>query len=362
MHARKGWIILGVLALAVPLAMRWFSTGVAADASHGRLLAKSAIVDWQSPETDASRKTLAQENARFEVFNVGSGPVKVLSVSSGCGCAKPTITPALIPPGSSAVVDVVADPLEMGGKTVPITLETDSPETPSVQLMLNIHGRKRPPFVSGARGDFFYRSGYAADEVHELVVEVIEPTDGKHSLPRLSCDLPFLAFGDAKTTHYLYGPERDMSLYIYQVPVRIVGTTPSNAFRGAIKVDDPYIAERTLSVPVIGESNPLVKVVPTLLALEVDAKGNRASSARFLVRANRTKLPVIVSCEGDAEGYLHIKKLPVGDEAIAVPYEVSWNPEAPVEEGTYRINARVGERETDGATVTVRVRRRREGP
>ncbi len=84
------------------------------------------------------------------------GRVRILSVTSGCGCAVPKFEPTSIEPEKSGVLEVDAKPPEMGEKTVEFALETDSKLTPTVTLHLRLIGMRRPPFLLRVQGDLAY--------------------------------------------------------------------------------------------------------------------------------------------------------------------------------------------------------------
>lgn len=182
-----GWLcVVGLSLLAISGLLR---VPRAAPLFPGRLIAKEPMVEWRSPGPGEP----GAPNARFEIANPGSSPVRVLTVESGCGCATPKVHPRLVRPGGVAIVEVEANPIEIGEKDVVITLETDSPATPIVPLTLRIIGCRRPPFIVSVTGDLTCQEGYSAEDTREIHVDTIERVASSHT-PTLRCDLPFLGF------------------------------------------------------------------------------------------------------------------------------------------------------------------------
>lgn len=157
--------------------------------SPGFLTCKNPLVVWVGPEDAGAALTTA--SAQFQIKNPGGTSVRVMSVETSCGCAKPFVRPDVIPPGGQGSVAVDAVPLPSGERTAEITLSTDSPLTPTVELKLRMIGRRRPPFMVDARGDLTYVTDPSPTDIREIVVRTIEPEQWeKH--PILKSELPFL--------------------------------------------------------------------------------------------------------------------------------------------------------------------------
>ena len=111
---------------------------------------------------------------RFPIKNVGGKQVRIVSMSSGCGCAVPKIEPKVIEPGKTGYVEVEAASPLIGEKLVTITLETDSAKTPILPLQLRLVGGGSPPFLLSAEGDLSYHEDIARSKPRQIEVLTIE--------------------------------------------------------------------------------------------------------------------------------------------------------------------------------------------
>ena len=94
---------------------------VLAGPAGGLLVARHSNLVWKGPATPRAG---ADSSARvtFELDNVGGRPVRILSIESGCGCARPRVRPGLVAPGHSAMVEVTALMVPVGEKVVQFNL------------------------------------------------------------------------------------------------------------------------------------------------------------------------------------------------------------------------------------------------
>jgi hypothetical protein len=119
----------------------------------GNLRARIPQLVWRCPEGEKARPPFAGEaGATFQIENHGGQPVRILNVEKSCGCLDTQVQPQVIPPGGSATVVVHATPILVGQRTETVSLQTDSPLTPTVTLALKIVGSRRPPFLLRAEG------------------------------------------------------------------------------------------------------------------------------------------------------------------------------------------------------------------
>lgn len=106
---------------------------------------------WQGAWREASRPALALDppaadfgplSARstltITVRNTGRAPLRIVAVSTSCGCTTAVVDPAVLPAGERARLTVTFDPDAHGPETGParhaVYLRTDDPRTPEVEV------------------------------------------------------------------------------------------------------------------------------------------------------------------------------------------------------------------------------------
>ncbi len=80
--------------------------------------------------------------ADIPVRNVGSGPLKIVAVSTSCGCTTATVTPTVIAPGGEANLRVVYDSgaheMDLGTIERYVFIASDDPDEEDVQINLTV--------------------------------------------------------------------------------------------------------------------------------------------------------------------------------------------------------------------------------
>lgn len=80
----------------------------------------------------------ARATLTITVRNTGRAPVRIVAVSTSCGCTTAVVDPAALPAGGRAGLTVTFDPDAHGPETGPaqhaVYLRTDHPRTPEVEV------------------------------------------------------------------------------------------------------------------------------------------------------------------------------------------------------------------------------------
>ena len=127
---RLGWLA-GVAVTAGALAvMAWWWLGRAPEASLGpELSVRPAAVDVGRMPVDG------RAVAAVRVENLGDVPVRVIGISTSCGCTSAEVGESVIPAGGSSALTVTIDHASMpttGEFVHAVFLATDDPERPEV--------------------------------------------------------------------------------------------------------------------------------------------------------------------------------------------------------------------------------------
>jgi hypothetical protein len=85
--------------------------------------------------TDPVRQT-------FQVRNAGQGTLKIMGVSTSCGCTTARVDKEHLDPGETAALTVTYDPQAHGGQTGRfmrvVYVRSDDPETPEASLIIRV--------------------------------------------------------------------------------------------------------------------------------------------------------------------------------------------------------------------------------
>lgn len=308
---------IGVVLLGASFVSR---TALKASQPGAIVVERPSITVRCSPE--GAVRDASDLNAKFRLLNSGGGPVQVLSVESGCGCARPTIRPDTIAPGEVATVDVRVDEIPIGEKLVPISLTTDSPATPRIDLNLKVIGRRPPPYLLKATGDLIWRD-FATAEPRELVVESLE-RKGDDRAPILKSDLPFLKITPrGGETHSKGSDESDIVARTYRYEITLEGRPPEDHFEGEVSVVDPWGPDRVLSVHAYGQLPPPIRVFPQRLILKRDQPDDAPPLARFSVLTTAASRDLRVEPE-ERDGPLSVDLIEKDDDCKSFKFSVRW--------------------------------------
>jgi Protein of unknown function (DUF1573) len=244
--------------------------------SDGLLVARDSNLTWEGSATRGARGD-AVAKVRFELQNVGGRPVRVVSVKSGCGCARPVVSSELVAPGRATLVDVAAMMVPLGEKLGRIDVRTDSPVKPDVPLTVRLVGTRKPPFLYLLDGEVVFLGDYLPGMSRELGVLTVEH-DRQGSAPKIRIDQPFLkaTLAGVETKPFME-PGTFLRRWKYNVELK---ERPSPAsFTGLLTAESPWEHGESLSLNIIGQLQPGLRAFPK--AVTLDGTGREPSS--FLV-------------------------------------------------------------------------------
>lgn len=325
----------------------------------GKLLAKEELLTWRAPDEKGYRPlTLSDTRTTFDLRNVGGQPVRILEITSSCGCATPKMEPTTIPPGGTGTVEVQAIPLQVGERLAIVTLKTDSPATPEVVLQLRIVGSRRPPFLLTAVGDLSFVAGAEEASVREIIATTIEVAGSPPKAPLIKTNVQSLVLDSPTLRAEAPYVEAGTVLRDYVVEVRLVASARQGAFTGDVSVVDPWDAEHIEHLRVHGEVLPILSAVPSRILLRVSQSRVDAEIDASLSVASRHPAPdLAIELENDEAPLTISGPRLVGDGQRSV-FTIGLKAGVP-RDGEYEI--RVRERSTDetlSIPVAVRVEAR----
>ncbi len=286
--------------------------------AHGVLVPKHRSLVWKGLATGGAGAN-SSARARFELDNVGGTPVRIRSVKSGCGCAKPVVRPEVVAPGHSAVVEVTALTVPVGEKVVELEVLTDSPIKPEVGLILKIVGMRKPPFLYLIEGEAVFLGDYSPEMSRDITVLTVEDRD-RGASPEVVIDLPFLksTLIGVEERHFI---EPGTVLRRWKYRIEFTDRPPSGSFQGVLTAKSPWDAYDTLSQNVVGQLQSGLRAFPSTITLDRSGRETaslvvvcRAPSDRLdIVTEPSSRVPFIVKVEpGDGERRVH--RLTVGLE------------------------------------------------
>ena len=281
----------------------------------GELIVKERVLAWTSPTEKTFRMlNLDAAQAKFRLENVGGRPVRILDVQTTCGCVTPEISPKTVAPGEVRVVEVKATPIQIGEKSVDITITTDSPVSPKLVLTLRIIGSRRGPYMFEVQGDLNFPVGTTGDDVRFVLVNQVELEKSRPTPPIVKNELKFIQ---------LTGPELELEgpfsapgmvhrRYVCKARKRMADGDPSQS--GRISVVDPWDPDHVEAAHVHCEASVPIRVSPTRAILTVqNGTGGQRPVARFVVSTRESIPDLVIELEGDAIAWLALERKPSKD-------------------------------------------------
>jgi hypothetical protein len=250
----------------------------------GMLVARQTSQVWRSPEVKDGRKPPNRAEVRFTFKNRGSTDVNVLSVSSGCGCATPTIHPRCIRPGQEGVMNVSAMPPTLGERTVSFVIKTDSKRTPELPFQLRMISSREPPFILSVKGDLTFAGNFKLDETRDFRVHTVV-TKQHGEQPIISADLPFLKIGLANMVTQDYD-KPDTLQCSYRYSVRLTKIPVDETVTGTVTITDPWDPSLVRQLPVYIHVAQDLVVSPATLTLNLRSPTDTETTTTFLVKRN----------------------------------------------------------------------------
>jgi hypothetical protein len=313
---RPPWAFAIALAIVLSIVLGALSIKMFAGPRGGLLVARHNNLVWRG---SASRRAVGASKARvaFELDNVGGRPVQILSVESGCGCARPVVRPGLVAPGHSATVEVTAMMVPVGEKVVRFKLRTDSPAKPELELTLKMVATQKPPFLYLTEGEAVFRGEYSAELSREIAFLTVESHDQGDS-PEVSTDLPFLKL-TLKGVEVKPFIEPGTLLHRWRYLVEFKDRPPSGSFQGTITAKSPWDRDETLSLKVVGQLRSGIVAYPSVIT--IDRSGREQASLLIVCSSPGGMLdlqlpsgiPLIINQEqGDKERKVHRVKIGLG--------------------------------------------------
>lgn len=289
----------------------------------GRLVPETARATWDCPPPHSIALAESRTSVAFSLRNLGGTPIRILSLTSGCGCAEPKAEPKVVPVGGSCRVTVAASPLQFGVKTVPIRVVTDSSSTPVIELELRIRGSQKPPFLQSTSGDLVF-SEPKPGQTREFGVVSVVPIDVEEE-PRVVCDLPYVQVNLARRDSRPEGTVPGFDVRIDWFTVTLDEGVPGD-FRGEVRVLDPWVEGRILPLDVSGTTTPSVRVAPARLTLRIREAADSGPPTMFMVAVRDRELAsrVTVTREEGAPPLVIERGEPQGG-GLWIPIACGWN-------------------------------------
>ena len=226
-----------------------------------------------------------RESAQFVFRNVGSRPVRILSVHSDCGCTVASVQPTRVEPGMTGLLQAMLKPPEADIRDVRIEIETDSPENPETTLLLRMIASRKPPYFYNTTGNLYFRAEDIKGEPREFSVIMVE-RGAEPAPPMIQCNLPFVNFiykNSTKTSHIL----KDRHKQSYQFDVVFTNDVPEDDFSGEIEVVDPNNKQVFKHIAIAGWPVPEIAVSPNRVMLQTPMDGKSNASELIVVRTKR---------------------------------------------------------------------------
>ncbi len=278
-------VLFGMIAAVLPAIC--FAFVITRRRDPGHLIAIEPSVEWQStPTRDAGAGVHVP--ARFVLKNTGGKAVAIHEVRSGCGCAKPRLLESVVQPGKQANLLVDPTPIEFGGRTVSIDVETDSPKTPRLTLELQVKGWHKPPYLQNVLGDLTFRDAEPGTAITFETTSFC--TRGDDTPLRITNSIPGLAINLKESIRKDSPDGANLMLRIDRYEAKVVAKPSEAAQIGSLTVDDPWNEGHNIALPVRFDVVPAIRIIPSRITLNTGKSGSAPPAQEFRV-LGRKDLP-----------------------------------------------------------------------
>jgi len=311
---------VGLLCLAF-----WGMTrsGLGRPKHSGELVAEQPSIVWQGP----SELSNEPAKVRFTLVNRGETAIRMIAVQSGCGCTVPSFDSGEIPPGGRGYVNAGVRYFPVGERRVPLIVQTNSPQSPTVNLALHLIGGASPPFLMKAEGDLSFMGEFDPTVSRDLVVHTIEAA-GETKTPTFA-DLPsFLSVEPAGSTltPYVLAGTLDRK---HRFKVAFTSPPPESPYQGEFFILDPWNPARKERVGFLATVVPRVKVVPSRLSLTLEQGGGKVEG-RLVVLSQQPLGSIKAAIEGATDSPLRVIREGVEGPSQRTTFRVEVDPSRPM--------------------------------
>jgi hypothetical protein len=229
--------------------------------------------------------SLDELEASVPLLNVGRTTVRVLSVDSGCGCARPRVEPRVVGPGQTARLVVRAASIPTGERAFAVVVHTDASAQPELRIPVRVVGSRPPPYLHAASGELLWHD-LRRDDPREFVIETVERrSEGRvasaTTVPSFRSILAGLELAVSGHQERVSQDEPDVVHHWYFVEARWKSLPDDGQTVGTVDVIDPWDPSRVISVSVMATLSPPVRIAPERLLLGQGRPGDALSTAKF---------------------------------------------------------------------------------
>lgn len=234
-----------------------------------------------------------EDVASIQIANRGPTPIRVLEVTSSCGCtlADPIEQPDL-EPGATTLLRIRGTPPTAGERRAFVDLECDLPQSKRTRIEVHLKGKPIPlPSLKHSPETVFIRG--PREDVHEshFEIETIEVSGTPDWLGQpTGIPAPF----EIHLEHRNEAPSRDAGqvqrTYRYQVRARIQsGTTHETHI--ALHAD----GTKPVTIKVIAEHIPALRAVPAAVFWQIDSTRQLPVSRQIALVASNNATPTVTT-------------------------------------------------------------------
>jgi hypothetical protein len=288
---RRATLLVCPLLLALATA---FSPARAAETEAPEVTPTAVVAE---PTIDAGTVAVGEPiEAEFVIENQGEAPLRILGVQPACGCTVAEFDETIEPGGSGTVRAVVDTTGEAGPNVKAITVRTNDPETPRLQLSIKSNVKTFLAVDPGyARFSTFVRDDRDQGIPQLLWVddfEELEVTGAEAPTPWI--DVTYREATAAERSEKGVGRQ-------WRIDVTLSKDAPIGPVADRVLVRTNHPRQKVFEIPVSGFVRPLIAVMPE----EVDLGRIDPSEARewgILVRNFGTEPLSIESIESSVAG------------------------------------------------------------
>lgn len=255
--------------------------------------------------------------AEFVLANTGDQVLEIRDVRSSCGCAVPRMPNKHIAPKGFATMEVRVSQPPIGSRSATVTVVTNSPTTPTIQLKITSWARNNEPrIVQIIPPRVTFRADDDLADPQTVIVTTLEET-GNLLLQSAHCDLPFVTVETANVEEsQLFSSDFVQRKYRYFLRVR--DSHPVGRFVGSLSIQrigsDSKSSPNARQIPVEATFRPPVYADPDSLFGTLASRGELPTWEVSLRRKAGEAPCRIESIECDV-GWLHVEMLDKSDHS-----------------------------------------------
>ncbi|OJW08337.1 MAG: hypothetical protein BGO49_13120 [Planctomycetales bacterium 71-10] len=292
--------------------------------------------------------------APYELTNDGDVPIRIIKVESSCNCSAPKVEPWTVEPGGKAIVYTETKRPPLGERVVSFTIHTDSQVSPTLNLHLKVASDRKPPYLSGVRGDANFQGSPGVGDRSEIVVYTLSEREVDRE-PKVLVHPAGLGLA---CTLIGSNASRADGLQIwqheYQYKLEFDKAPPPGISTGEIVVEDPWDPKHLERLPVYINNKNGLQLFPSTVSLARADPHDDSCEAKIVVKGGAVDSIAATSAGGRSSDALILEKSQGAEDSGVSFITVRLRAGREILDGEHRIRVKGASGEEVEAVVMIR--------